>query len=399
MKESGKRGGDVGEEISAPLFVSEEAVGAQGLHEALGCAAPIDGLEGGVGRGAGFGEAFLIEAEKGELFGLREGDVGIEQEGGEVVLGQAEAHALEVDQARGMVEQEDILGLEIAVNQSARQSGKLGGKGGEGFASGLEGGGRETEMTDQAILEEVVLFPKIEGFVEGRLEAEGKQVGRGDLAGETVEFKGLLEDGFVEGAADGPGFIPEAPEIAVAEVFHPDAAGLGFMSEHVGDAQAVGFEELGDLNVVGVLEPESSVLDEDEAGEVVGLEAEEAPIGAPFFEGLDVDGGLGEVREMGPGELKDFLEVLGHAKSTSEWEPLTCCPEVTMQRRRWVPGAIWALGQRMVSSRWAWAPMEAPGPTAQAGLSWAVGWMRAEGSMAGLVGLGGVARAWWTARI
>lgn len=293
----------------------------------------------------------FVEAQKCALLCFGEVHVRVEQERGEVVLRETEAHALEIDEAGRVVEQQDVLGLEIAMHEGAREVCQMSGHRSESVARWEEAGFSETEMAAQAVLEEVVLFPEVEGFVEGRLESEGFEFGRIDAVGEAMEFEGLLQDLFIERASDGPWFVAEVPEIPVAEVFHPDPSGLRFMPEHFWDAESVAFEEVCDFDVVRVFEALAAVLDEDEAWLAFGLEAEEAAIGAAFFQGLDLDFDGGELWKMGPAEPEDFIEVLGHAKSMSEWEPEMRCPEVTMQRRRWVPGSTIASGQTMESSR------------------------------------------------
>ena len=127
--EVGECGWDVVEEMAAFPYESEETVGAEGLHEALHGAELEGVLEVGwdlravrTGLCAVIGEEFVA-------FGVGEGDVGIEEDGGEVVLSEPVAHALEVDEAGVVVADDDVLGLEIAVDEEAGEGGEFSGDG------------------------------------------------------------------------------------------------------------------------------------------------------------------------------------------------------------------------------------------------------------------------------
>jgi hypothetical protein len=107
---------DVCEEIEAAFFVAQKTVGAESLHEPLGGAAEVVLVEFSADVAAGFADALAVELQEAFLFGIREIYVGVQHEGGEVVLGEAEAHALKVDETWLAVANNHVLGLKITMD-------------------------------------------------------------------------------------------------------------------------------------------------------------------------------------------------------------------------------------------------------------------------------------------
>lgn len=113
-------GGEVLEKVGFAVIAAEVAVGADGLHEALGGAEQeglAQPLEGGAGEVGVVLQQFLA-------LGAGEVDVGVKQQGGEVVFGEAEAEALVVNEPCGAVGEHDVLALEVAMHEAARQAGE-----------------------------------------------------------------------------------------------------------------------------------------------------------------------------------------------------------------------------------------------------------------------------------
>src|SRR5688500_12597219 len=112
---------------------------------------------------AGSGAQRLIIRQCFLAFRAGEADVGIEEQGGKVVFGQAGAHPLEIDQVGLAIANDDVLRLEIAVDKDARTLREL-------LGDLIESGQRrqlgklfrlQAENAAETILEEVILFPSI----------------------------------------------------------------------------------------------------------------------------------------------------------------------------------------------------------------------------------------------
>ncbi len=247
----------------------------------------------------------------GALF-FGEGDVGVVEEGGDVVFWAAGAEALEIDDDGGSIADEDVLALEVSVEEVAG----LGGEAGKDvFKNGFlaERGdfvGGEGGVAVEELLEEVVLLPLVEGFVEGGLEALG--VGFGEVGfREGVDFSDFEEGGFVEGAAFFPGVVAVVPEVDGAEVFDPHEAVLWDVGEDLGDGDVGAIEDASGVGEGEVVCTGGGVVHEDgDAGAIIFLnfEAPVGAIGAASRKGGGGDGGVcRDAREVGAGGGGDYF--------------------------------------------------------------------------------------------
>ena len=103
-----------------PLLDSQESIGPEGLHEPLDRSIPESVLESDPIQ-IPFREAII----KGQEFvALTAGkiDIGIAEEGTEVVEGVTETHPLEVDEKGFSITDHHILGLQIPVYERAHRS-------------------------------------------------------------------------------------------------------------------------------------------------------------------------------------------------------------------------------------------------------------------------------------
>ena len=96
-----------------PLAVEDVGVGTERLHEALGGTVPEE-----FGDGALFGYIFP-EIEELFLFFLGVIEVGVVEQGGEIVLLASQAQALEVNEPGLLAVENDVLGLEVAMDEVA----------------------------------------------------------------------------------------------------------------------------------------------------------------------------------------------------------------------------------------------------------------------------------------
>ena len=99
LAEVGQCRGHMGTEVGFAKVETQVPVGPQSLHESLGRALPEDAVE--------FlsGDAFptrnpMIEAEQLVPLPGRQAHVGIEEQGGQIVLGHSGSHPLEIDEDR-----------------------------------------------------------------------------------------------------------------------------------------------------------------------------------------------------------------------------------------------------------------------------------------------------------
>ena len=279
-------GGDVLFVPIVVVVVHDVSEGAEGLHEALGGAVAEEGVDGA------FVGDFLPEGEEAfdVFFGVVH--VGIVEEGGEVVFLVAEAHALEVDEPGLAVVEEDVLGLEVAVDEATLH-------GTEAFAEGGELGvfaervAVEVEVFLDEVLDKVVLLPEVGFLGEGGHEFEAI----GDL--EVNEFLELLEDAAVVGFAFGPGGVLEGKEVVAAEVLDEGEVPGAVVVEDGGDVEAGVFQEVGDGEEKGVVGAFVGVVEADEGGVTVGAEAQDGASAGPGLDGLDHHGVGGVELEMG----------------------------------------------------------------------------------------------------
>src|SRR5678815_4290704 len=124
-----------------------------------------------------FGVLIILRAEQtreimlSQLLTLGRGEryVGIEEHRREVVLRQAGTKALEIDEADFTAPDDDILALEIAVDETARERGQFLGNRLEPGAIETDG---ESEVLPEAMLDEVILLPAIKRSIELLLQVK-----------------------------------------------------------------------------------------------------------------------------------------------------------------------------------------------------------------------------------
>lgn len=250
--------------------------------------------------------------------GAGEVDVGVVEEGGEVVLGKAEAEALVVDEPGAVFVNEDVLALEVPMDEAAGQGGEASAEVAEGLFDGGAIFVRELflKVAADEVVEEVVLLPEVEGVVEGGFEFD--LIVRGELGfGDGVDFGDFLEGGFIPGAEDIPGFVPVGVEVVPAEVLEPDAEAAFVVMEDGGDMDAEGGEALGGGGEFGVVAAGVGVNHEDHgllAGGGPG-EAVVVSVGAAFEDGLELTGEAGQLGELLAGEDVESFVFGGHGGS------------------------------------------------------------------------------------
>ena len=306
-------GGDVLEEVGFAEVAAEVSVGAQGLHKALGGAEEEGFAEFGEGEAAEVG----VVLEEFLTLGAGEVDVGVVEEGGEVVFGEAEAEALVVDEPGAVFVDEDVLALEVAMDEAAGQGGEASAEVAEGLFDGGAIFVRELflKVAADEVVEEVVLLPEVEGVVEGGFEFD--LIVRGELGfGDGVDFGDFLEGGFIPGAEDIPGFVPVGVEVVPAEVLEPDAEAAFVVMEDGGDMDAEGGEALGGGGEFGVVAAGVGV-DHEDHGLLAGggpREAVVVAIGAAFEDGLELTGEAGQFGELLAGEDVESFVFWGHGE-------------------------------------------------------------------------------------
>ena len=162
------------------------------------------------------------------------------------------AHPLKVDEVSPPVASHDVLRLEIAMDEDARQGGQQLGNFAKPPAIRLgEERGIGFEIALGAVFEEVVLLPPVEVGIERVLEPGTRAIG----ARSRVQANDLFEGAVVQRAADGPRFVPEMPEIDFAQVFHPDQALVTVVVVNRGHAHAETVQKGGDVAIVAVFFP------------------------------------------------------------------------------------------------------------------------------------------------
>src|SRR5262245_36443856 len=173
-------------------------------------------------------------------------------------------HSLEIDQISLAVSDQNILRLKIAMHQNARQLRQLLGD----FAEG--GKGRQLvdlrrldfEITTEAVLEKVTLFPPIKRGIEFRrqllmhLDA--------NRFGQLMELAHFVEGRIVKSAANEPRFIAIAEKVALAQILDPDQTFLSIMIINPRRVNAVRLQKLRDLDVMTVIFALEIIFNENE---------------------------------------------------------------------------------------------------------------------------------------
>tara|TARA_Y100000814_G_scaffold50857_1_gene31530 strand:+ start:189 stop:680 length:492 start_codon:yes stop_codon:yes gene_type:complete len=143
--------------------VKDVGVGAQRLHQALNGA-----VSEKLGHRA-FLRDVLPEVEELLLLFFRVIEVGIIQEGGQIVLLPPEAKALEVDKPGFFAVEDDVLGLEVSMDEVAVGGPEIPAQGDE-FIVIAQRRAIEAEVFLDEIVDEVVLLPLICLRAEGGRE-------------------------------------------------------------------------------------------------------------------------------------------------------------------------------------------------------------------------------------
>jgi len=242
--------------------VTEIGKSAEGLHEALRGAVFENGLDGFL-----FAD-FFPEGEELGAFLRGVLHVWIVEQGGEVVFLAAHAEALEVDEIGLAVVEHEVLGLEVTVNHV--RSG-----GAEALGEAEENGvftkrGRVFfEVSLDKVLEEILLLPAVERFVKDGLKIEVFW-----RAG-VEEFIELLEGGTVVWLAGLEWFAFQAEEVLVSEILNEGDLAAGVIVKDARDIQSGAGEEFGDGKEVGIVRAFEGVVNADEAGVIIWLNADD----------------------------------------------------------------------------------------------------------------------------
>lgn len=273
--------GEVPEKVGFPVGVGKLGVGAAGLEEALDGGILVDGPP--VFRvGAGLPVIGEVECL---LLAWRKLGVGVEQKRGEIVLRNPLAQALEVDEGDLPVRlDEDVAGLEVAVDERAREPRQSVGEGSQGGVGrgAIQGGGRVAVVSARHVFEKVGLLPAVETRVKRRLQMGGETVGDG-RAPEAVEL-GKLSHGIPVGRGRGRGHRGpgQGAEVGVSEILEPGQPPGRVLGEHRRDAQAVPPEEAGEGGEVVVLLAGATVPGEDDGRGIIPGDPPGEPV-RPLF--------------------------------------------------------------------------------------------------------------------
>ena len=284
------------EKIGSFLHQAEEAVGAQRLHEALHRAKIIYSREIGGHHFASRAPFREIVFEQFVAFRRCEVDIRIVQQRGQIVLHEAGAQSLEIDEAGAPIIDHDILRLKVTMHEdpgtAVEELGDLGKP--VHVAAGLDIFALELKDAAEAILEEIILFPAVKFAVEFGLQL--RRLDRRSGVRPRVQDQHLVERVLIEVAPHRPRLLAVAPKIAITQVFHPNQA-LGFVVKiNLRHAHADFRQEPRDFHVVPVLLAEVAVLRKDERSAPCA-DAIELPIRAAFLERFDGNISRGETRK------------------------------------------------------------------------------------------------------
>lgn len=143
------------------------------------------------------------------------------------------------------------------------------------------------EVGAHEVLQEVILLPLVESFVEGGLELEVIGVGEFGL-GDGVDFGDFLEGELVAESQLGPRGLAVGVEVFLAEVLQPDAEAGGVVVKDGGNADAEFGEALGGGGELGIVRAGHGI-DHKDHGLLSGAgpgEAIKMPIRAAFDDGF-----------------------------------------------------------------------------------------------------------------
>ena len=177
LAEALHRHGNMLKEVRTLPHMAQKAVGPECLHETLHGAMVVDFAKFGWHFAAVLAPSGHIVREQRITFLLAEIDIRIVEHRGEIVLHQAWAHSLEVDQTGRAIFHHHILRLEIPVNQDPLLPIQLRGDFIQAFSARVLGQQIRGHLivTPEAMFDEVVLFPAIELPIELRLKFLGRE--------------------------------------------------------------------------------------------------------------------------------------------------------------------------------------------------------------------------------
>ena len=190
-QELARGGGDMAREGFHARLLREHGIGAEGLAQAL---------DGGGGERGGDGRALRmargVVPQQNLLERRGEVGVGVAEQAGQIVGDRPAAHALVVDQHRLRAAEQDVAGLEIAVDQSLGRSGENGGDRVQFRGDGGDLRFRQAQARAQDVVDEIGVFPGIELGVEAGHPRQARAP-RGGQAG-AVQAQGDVEHAAVD---------------------------------------------------------------------------------------------------------------------------------------------------------------------------------------------------------
>jgi hypothetical protein len=301
--EEGDGGRDVPEIPFVALMMANVGESSEGLHEALGGAVLEDGLDGFF-----FGDVFPEVEEFASILGGVV-HVGVVEKGGEVVFLTSHAEALKVDDPSLAIVKHEVLRLKIAVDH-VRSSGTE--AFGEPAEDGIfaEFGGVFAKVGFDEMLEKIFLLPTIEMLIESGLEF--KILGRTGVE-KSVE---LFEGRAVVGLAFFEGGILEGKQVVVAEVFDKGDVAANVVVENAGDIEPGTAQEFCNGEEIGIIRTFEGVMHADEAGVVIGSDADDGASGGSLLNRLHENPvGWGEI-EVGSDSGEESIG--GHGSNPGE---------------------------------------------------------------------------------
>ena len=184
--------------IGTSLLKPKKAVCAERLHEALKGAKVKNFVEAGGDFHAGAACNQFVKLKEQATLSTGQLDIGVVQKRGDVIMRQAWPHALKIYQPCGVVVDENVLRLKVTVNKHSRQRSEACGDAMHHGQFRIPPHGRliQTKMRAQAVVEKILLLPKIELFAELALEPQAgtlKALGGGDMQFADFKERGLVE--------------------------------------------------------------------------------------------------------------------------------------------------------------------------------------------------------------
>jgi hypothetical protein len=117
----------------------------------------------------------------------------------------------------------------------------------------------ETEVTHEAVFDEIILLPFVERGVEAGLEL---RLVPGRVRA-SVKDERLIESSLIQCATLNPGGISKSPQIELPGIFHENDSVFAAVKVHARNADADRFQKMSDLHVVTILCALLGVVNED----------------------------------------------------------------------------------------------------------------------------------------